>query len=80
MIGHCRDLDLLSTTVVLLLIGGSELFLADMNGFPLKMVFAAAEVTNNGNLASNTAWIVDVNRPITLVNSKIDVAGSVSKF
>ena len=46
MIGHCRDLDLLSTTVILFLIGGSELFFADMNSFPLKMIFAAAEDTN----------------------------------
>ena len=46
MIGHCRDLDLLSTIVILFLIGGSELFFADMNGFPLKMIFAAAEVTD----------------------------------
>ena len=55
MIGHCRDLDLLSIIVILLLIGSSELFFADMNGFPLKMMFAAAEVTNNCNLAGNTA-------------------------
>ena len=46
MIGHWRDLDLLSTVVILLLIGGSELFFADMNGFPLKMIFAAAEDTD----------------------------------
>ena len=46
MIGHCRDLDLLSTIVILFLIGGSELFFADMNGFPLKMIFAAAEDTD----------------------------------
>ena len=32
------------------------------------------------NLAVNTDWFVDVNKPITLVNSKINVAGSVSKF
>ena len=43
MIGHCRDLDLLSTIVILFLIGSSELFFADMNGFPFKMIFAAAE-------------------------------------
>ena len=46
MIGHCRDLDLLSTIVILLFIGGSELFFADLNGFPLKMIFAAAEDTD----------------------------------
>ena len=46
IIGHCRDLDLLSTIVILFLIGGSELFFADMNGFPLKMIFAAAEDTD----------------------------------
>ena len=46
MIGHCRDLDLLSTIVILFLIGGPELFFADMNGFPLKMIFAAAEDTD----------------------------------
>ena len=46
MIGHCRDLDLLSTIVILFLIGGSELFFADMNGFPFKVIFAAAEDTN----------------------------------
>ena len=46
MISHCRDLDLLSTTVLLFLIGGSELFFADMNSFPLKMIFAVAEDTN----------------------------------
>ena len=33
MIGHCRDLDLLSTMVILFLIGSSELFFADMNNF-----------------------------------------------
>ena len=46
MIGHCRDLDLLSTIVILFLIGGSELFFADMNSFPFKVIFAAAEDTN----------------------------------
>ena len=45
MIGHCRDLDLLSTIVILLFISGSELFFADLNGFPLK-IFAAAEDTD----------------------------------
>ena len=45
MIGNCRDLDLLSTIVILFLIGGAELFFADMNGFPLKMIFATAEDT-----------------------------------
>ena len=44
MIDHCRDLDFLSTIEILFLIGGSELFFADMNGFPL--IFAAAEDTN----------------------------------
>ena len=42
MIGHYRDLDLLSIYVILFLIGGSELFFADMNAFHLKMIFAAA--------------------------------------
>ena len=46
MIGHCRDLDLLFTIVTLFLIGGSGLFFADMNGFSLKKVFAAAEYTD----------------------------------
>ena len=32
------------------------------------------------NLAGNTAWIVDVNKPIAVVNSAIDGASSVSKF
>ena len=43
---HCRDLYLLSTIVILFLIGGSDLFFADMNGFPLKTIFAAAEDTD----------------------------------
>ena len=43
MIGHCGDLDLLSTIVLLFLMSGSELFFADMSGFPLKTIFAAAE-------------------------------------
>ena len=43
MIDYCRDLDLLSTIVILCLIGSSELFVADKNGFPLKMILAAAE-------------------------------------
>ena len=81
MIRHCRDLDLLSTTVILFLIGGSELFFADMNGFPLNMIFAIAEDTDIAILpAGNTTWIADVTKPITLVNSEIDVAGSVSKL
>ena len=46
MIGHYRDLDLLSTIVVLFLIGASELFFADLSGFPLKMIFAAVEDTD----------------------------------
>ena len=46
MIGYRRNLDLLSTIVILFLIGGSEVFFADMNGFPLKMIFAAAEDTD----------------------------------
>ena len=46
MIGHCKDLDLLSTIVILFLIGDSELFFADINGFLLKMIFAAAEDTD----------------------------------
>ena len=43
MIDYCRDLDLLSANVILCLIGSSELFVADKNGFPLKMILAAAE-------------------------------------
>ena len=43
MIGHCRNLDLLSTIAILFLIGDSELSFADKNGFPLKMIFTAAE-------------------------------------
>ena len=71
MILHCRDLDLLSTTVILFLIGGSEPFFADMNGFPLKMIFTTAEYTDIAILpAGNTTWIVDVTKPITLVNSR----------
>lgn len=31
MIGHCRDLDLLSTIAILFSISGSELFVVDMN-------------------------------------------------
>ena len=46
MIGHCRDLDLLPTIVILFLIGGSELFFAEVNGFPLKMIFTIAEDTD----------------------------------
>ena len=46
MNGYCRNLYLLSTIVILFLTGGSELFFADMNGFPLKMIFAAAEDTD----------------------------------
>ena len=46
MNGYCRNLDLLSTIVILFLTGGSELFFADMNGFSLKMIFAAAEDTD----------------------------------
>ena len=45
MIGHYRDLDLLSIYGILFLIGGSELFFADMNAFHLKMIFAAAWYT-----------------------------------
>ena len=46
MIGHCRNLDLLSIKVILFLIGCTELSFADVNGFALKMMFAAAEDTN----------------------------------
>ena len=46
MIGHCRNLDLLPTIVILFLIGSSELSFVDINGFPLKMIFVAAEDTN----------------------------------
>ena len=46
MISHCRDLDLLSTIVILFLIGGSKLFFVDMDGFSLKLIFAAAEDTD----------------------------------
>ena len=43
MISYCRNLDVLSNIVILFLIGGLELFFADINGFLLKMIFAAAE-------------------------------------
>ena len=43
MISYCRNLDVLSNIVILYLIGGLELFFADINGFLLKMIFAAAE-------------------------------------
>ena len=46
IISHCRDLGLLSTIVILFLIGSSELFFANINGFLLKMIFAAAEDTD----------------------------------
>ena len=46
MINNCRDLHLLSAIVILFLISNSELSLANMNGFPLKMVFIAVEDTN----------------------------------
>ena len=74
MIGHCRDIDLLSTIVILFLICGSELFIADINGFSLKMIFTQLKPI------VNIAWIIDVNKPTTFVNSKIDAFGSVSKF
>lgn len=45
-VGHSRDINLLSTIVIMFLIGGLELFFADMNGFPFKMVFATAEDTD----------------------------------
>ena len=45
-IGHSRDINLLSTIVIMFLIGGLKLFFADMNGFPFKMVFAAAKDTD----------------------------------
>ena len=43
MISYCRNLDVLSNIVILFLIGGLELFFAEINGFLLKMIFAAAE-------------------------------------
>ena len=46
MISYCRNLDVLSNIVILFLIGGLELFFADMNGFPLKMISAVAEDTD----------------------------------
>ena len=79
MVGHCRDLDMLSTIIILFLIGGSELFFADLNGFPLKMLFTAAEDTEILILlAIRLGFLMSTNQ--SLINSKIDVAGSVSKF
>ena len=81
MIGHCRDPDLLSTIVILFLIGGLELFFADINGFPLKMIFAAAEDTNIVILlAVLLGLLMSTSQSLTVVNSKIKVSGSVSKF
>ena len=77
MIGHSRDINLLSTIVIMFLIGGLKLFFADMNGFPFKMVFAGYW---HCNFCGNTACISDVNKPITFVNSKINFYGSLSKF
>ena len=79
MVGHCRDLDMLSTIIILFLIGGSELFFADLNGFPLKMLFTAAEDNEILILlAIRLGFLMSTNQ--SLINSKIDVAGSVSKF
>ena len=79
MVGHCRDLDMLSTIIILFLIGGSELFFADLNGFPLKMLFTAAEDNEILILlAIPLGFLMSTNQ--SLINSKIDVAGSVSKF
>ena len=75
MIGYSRDGDLLSTILILFLIGGSELCFPDMNDFTLKIMFAAAD-----NLAGNTPWIADVNKPITFINFKVDASGSVNIF
>ena len=58
MISHCRDQYLLSTIVILFLIVGSELFFADMNGFPLNMIFAVRY--RHYNFVGNTAWIFHV--------------------
>lgn len=57
MIGHCRNLVLLSTLIKLFLIGGSDLFVADMNEFPIMMVFTATEIycKRHRNLAGSTA-------------------------
>ena len=77
MIDHCRDLDFLSTIEILFLVGGSELFFADMNGFPLKMIFAAAEDTNIvillvillGLLMSTNQSLLLILKPMLLVMS-----------
>ena len=50
-----------------------------MNGFSLKMIFATAEDTDIIIFSGTTAWIVDINKLIAFVNSKIYVFGSISK-
>ena len=80
MISYCRNLDVLSNIVILFLIGGLELFFADINGFLLKMIFAAAEDIDIVILLAVLLGLLTVNKPITLVNSKIAVSGLVIKF
>ena len=43
IIDYCNRQSLLSTIAILFLIDGSELFVADLKGFPLKMIFTSAE-------------------------------------
>ena len=72
MIGYCRDLNLLSTIVILPLIGVSQLFFADMNGFPLKMIFAAAEDTKLVTLlAILLGFLMLTNQSVLLILTSI---------
>ena len=48
MIGHFRYRDLPSAIVILFMICQSEVFVADTNSFPVKIIFAATE---NGDIA-----------------------------
>ena len=43
IIDYCDRQSLLSTIAILFLNDGSELFVADLKGFPLKMIFTSAE-------------------------------------
>ena len=51
-----------------------------MNGFPLNMIFNAAEDIDIVILLAVLLGLLTVNKPITLVNSKIAVSGLVIKF
>ena len=74
MINNCRDLHLLSAIVILFLISNSELSLANMNGFPLKMVFIAVEDTNIVILLALLLQLL----MLTSQSKQIKVLGSVS--